>query len=119
MDGPIARLEETRGELAKAWLMRALGRASLDEIERLPTARIARELPELIAEIARAARPEAEQDAARYVEWAKRLADLTGHEGARRNRKSQRRAHPGVQLRARARRLLAQHAADGNVGHRR
>jgi diguanylate cyclase (GGDEF)-like protein len=82
MDGPIARLEETRGELAKAWLMRALGRASLDEIERLPTARIARELPELIAEIARAARPDAQTDSARYVEWAKRLADLTGREGA-------------------------------------
>jgi diguanylate cyclase (GGDEF)-like protein len=82
MDGPIARLEETRGELAKAWLMRALGRASLDEIEQLPTARIARELPELIAEIARAARPDAEQDAGRYVDWAKRLAELTGREGA-------------------------------------
>ena len=82
MDGPIARLEETRGELAKAWLMRALGRASLEEIERLPTARIARELPELIAEIARAARPDAEPDAARHVDWAKRLAELTGREGA-------------------------------------
>jgi diguanylate cyclase (GGDEF)-like protein len=82
MDGPIARLEETRGELAKAWLMRALGRASLEEIERLPTARIARELPELIAEIAAAARPDADPDAARYVDWAKRLGELTGREGA-------------------------------------
>src|SRR3712207_7273798 len=35
---------------SKAWLMRALGRSSLEEIERLPTARIARELPGLIAE---------------------------------------------------------------------
>jgi len=82
MDGPIARLEETRGELAKAWLMRALGRSSLEEIERLPTARIARELPELIGEIAAAAREQGTPEATRHVEWAKRLAELTGREGA-------------------------------------
>src|SRR4051812_40521627 len=82
MDGPLARLEETRGELAKAWLMRALGRSSLEEIERLPTARIARELPDLIAEIAAAAREDAPPAAARHVGWAKRLAELTGREGA-------------------------------------
>src|SRR4051812_6759659 len=81
MDGPLARLEETRGELAKVWLMRALGRSSLEEIERLPTARIARELPDLIAEIAAAARDEAAPEASRHVEWAGRLADLTGREG--------------------------------------
>jgi diguanylate cyclase (GGDEF)-like protein len=81
MDAPIARLEETRGELAKAWLMRAVGRSSLEEIERLPTARIARELPELIAEIARAARDELKPEAARHVDWAKRLAELTGRDG--------------------------------------
>ena len=39
---------ETRGELAKTWLMRLLDGASLDEIERIPTARIVRDLPELI-----------------------------------------------------------------------
>lgn len=82
MDAPIARLEETRGELAKAWLMRALGRSSLEEIERLPTSRIAREMPGLIAEIAQAAREDAKPEAARHVEWAKRLAELTGREGA-------------------------------------
>jgi diguanylate cyclase (GGDEF)-like protein len=82
MDGPIARLEETRGELAKAWLMRALARASLEEIERLPTARIARELPDLIAEIAAAARDGGTPEAARHVDWAKRLAELTGRDGA-------------------------------------
>lgn len=81
MDGPIARLEETRGELAKAWLMRALERASLEEIERLPTARIVRELPDLIAEIAAAAREEPEPATGRHVEWATRLAELTGREG--------------------------------------
>jgi diguanylate cyclase (GGDEF)-like protein len=80
MDAPIARLEETRGELAKTWLMRALEHSSLEEIERLPTARIVRELPELIAEIARAARGDSPPDSARHVEWAKRLSELTGRE---------------------------------------
>jgi diguanylate cyclase (GGDEF)-like protein len=81
LDAPIARLKETRGELAKAWLMRALERASLDEIERLPTARIVRELPDLIAEIAGAAADEPQLDSALHVEWAGRLAELTGREG--------------------------------------
>jgi diguanylate cyclase (GGDEF)-like protein len=81
LDAPIARLQETRGELAKAWLMRALERASLEEIERLPTARIVRELPDLIADIAGAARDEPPLDSARHVEWAGRLAELTGREG--------------------------------------
>jgi len=82
VDIPIARLVETRGELAKTWLMRALEQASLEEIERLPTARIARELPDLIGEIARSAGEDAETPSvSRHVEWAKRLADLTGREG--------------------------------------
>ncbi len=55
MDAPIERLEETRGELAKAWLLRVVEQSSLEEIERLPTPRIVRELPDLIGEIARAA----------------------------------------------------------------
>jgi diguanylate cyclase (GGDEF)-like protein len=80
VDGPIARLEETRGELAKAWLMRALERSSLEEIERLPTARIVRELPDLIAEIAGAARGDAVSEPARHVDWAKRLSELGGRE---------------------------------------
>jgi diguanylate cyclase (GGDEF)-like protein len=81
MDAPIARLQDTRGELAKAWLMRALERASLDEIERLPTSRIVRELPDLIAEIAGAAGDEPSPDSGRHVEWATRLTELTGREG--------------------------------------
>ncbi len=89
MHAPIARLEETRGELAKTWLLRTIERASLDEIERLPTARIARELPALIADIARAAgeiattEPEPDAGAAAglpHLDWAKRLAELTGRE---------------------------------------
>jgi diguanylate cyclase (GGDEF)-like protein len=76
---PIERLEETRGELAKTWLLRVVEQSSLEEIERLPTPRIARELPELIGEIARAA--DEEQPAGAGVEWAKRLAELTGRGG--------------------------------------
>ena len=82
MDAPIARLEETRGDLAKAWLLRALERSSLEEIERLPTGRIARDLPSLIAEIAAAARGEGVPESSRHVDWANRLAELTGRGGA-------------------------------------
>ena len=49
--GPLARLDRSREELAKAWLVRLIERASLDEIKELPTDRIARELPELIGDI--------------------------------------------------------------------
>jgi diguanylate cyclase (GGDEF)-like protein len=50
---PLARLDRSRDELAKAWLVRLIERASLDEIRELPTERIARELPELITDIVR------------------------------------------------------------------
>ena len=59
--GPLARLDRSRDELAKAWLVRLIERASLDEIRELPTERIARELPDLITEIVRAV-PEGEGD---------------------------------------------------------
>jgi diguanylate cyclase (GGDEF)-like protein len=49
--GPLARLDRSRDELAKAWLVRLIERASLDEIKELPTDRMARELPELIGDI--------------------------------------------------------------------
>jgi diguanylate cyclase (GGDEF)-like protein len=49
--GPLARLERSRDELAKAWLVRLIERASLEEISELPTEQIARELPELITDI--------------------------------------------------------------------
>jgi len=52
--GPLARLERSREELAKAWLVRLIERASLDEIRDLPTERIARELPELISDVVQA-----------------------------------------------------------------
>jgi diguanylate cyclase (GGDEF)-like protein len=53
--GPLARLDRSRDELAKAWLVRLIERASLDQIRELPTERIARELPELIGDIVREA----------------------------------------------------------------
>jgi diguanylate cyclase (GGDEF)-like protein len=81
MAAPIERLDETRGELAKTWLLRVVEQSSLEEIERLPTPRIARELPELIGEIARAAGEEPGPGVSRGVEWAKRLAELTGRGG--------------------------------------
>jgi len=49
--GPLARLDRARDELAKAWLVKLIERASLDEISELPTDRIAREVPELISGI--------------------------------------------------------------------
>jgi diguanylate cyclase (GGDEF)-like protein len=52
--GPLARLDRSREELAKAWLVRLIERASLEEIRDLPTDRIARELPELISDLVRA-----------------------------------------------------------------
>jgi diguanylate cyclase (GGDEF)-like protein len=83
LDAPIARLIETRGELAKTWLMRLLDGATLDEIERIPTARIVRDLPELIGEIAHAAaadEPVAPDIGSQHVDWVRRLAELTGRE---------------------------------------
>jgi diguanylate cyclase (GGDEF)-like protein len=53
--GPLALLDRSREELAKAWLVRLIERASLEEIRDLPTERIARELPELISDIVRSA----------------------------------------------------------------
>jgi diguanylate cyclase (GGDEF)-like protein len=83
MDAPTKRLDETRGELAKAWLLRVVEQSTLEEIERLPTPRIARDLPDLIGEIARAAAEDAPLAGAagRGVEWAKRLVELTGRGG--------------------------------------
>lgn len=77
--GPLARLDRDRDELAKAWLVRLIERASLDEIKELPTDRLAAELPELIADVltltAEGAKdPESLPPGAR--ERAARIADL-------------------------------------------
>lgn len=79
--GPLARLDRERDELAKAWLVRLIERASLEEIKGLPTDRLADELPELIGDVltltAEAGRdPELLPPGAR--ERATRIADLRG-----------------------------------------
>ena len=79
--GPLARLDRERDELAKAWLVRLIERASLDEIKGLPTDRLADELPELIGDVltltSEAGRdPDLLPPGAR--ERATRLADLRG-----------------------------------------
>jgi diguanylate cyclase (GGDEF)-like protein len=79
--GPLARLERSRDELAKQWLVRLIERASLDEIRELPTERIARELPELIMGIVGAV---AEGDGDPFDlsnEQAERAASLAGLRG--------------------------------------
>jgi diguanylate cyclase (GGDEF)-like protein len=82
VESPISRLEESRGEIAKAWLMRVVERSSLEELERLPLPRIAQELPELVAEIARTA-GSGEGSGGAPLEWAQRLSELSGHEAPR------------------------------------
>ncbi len=56
--GPLARLDRVREDLAKAWLMRLIERASLEEISRLPTDQIAAELPALISDVLQVAATE-------------------------------------------------------------
>jgi diguanylate cyclase (GGDEF)-like protein len=81
--GPLARLDRSRDELAKAWLVRLIERASLEEISDLPTDRIARELPELISDMVRAAASEASQPYELSEEQAQRAAGLAGLRGGR------------------------------------
>jgi diguanylate cyclase (GGDEF)-like protein len=83
VESPISRLEDSRGEIAKAWLMRIVERSSLEELERLPLPRISQDLPELIAEIARAAGSGDVNGGAAPLEWAHRLSELSGHESPR------------------------------------
>ena len=76
--GPLARLEHTREELAKAWIVRVIGRASLEEIKDLPTDRIAAQLPDLISDILVAASGDADpyEMTPESHERAARLAEL-------------------------------------------
>jgi diguanylate cyclase (GGDEF)-like protein len=84
LDEPLARLRDSREELAKAWLLRVIERTRLEDIERLPTDRIAREMPALIAEIVRSvgdAPAGAEVDATPELrERAAGLASMRGSE---------------------------------------
>jgi len=76
---PLAALDESRAGVAKAWLLKAMEAAPLDQIERLPVAQIAAALPPLVGELARAAGgdpPSAGQRGA----WLDRVAALRGDE---------------------------------------
>lgn len=76
---PLAALDESRAGVAKAWLLKAIEAAPLDQIERLPLARIASELPPLVAELARAAAGDP-AGASERAAWLDRLAALRGDE---------------------------------------
>jgi diguanylate cyclase (GGDEF)-like protein len=85
LDAPLTRLEQSRDELAKAWLLRVLERAPLSDIERIPTERIVRELPDLISDIVRAVARSAAGSpvdllTADAEERASRLASLSGRD---------------------------------------
>jgi diguanylate cyclase (GGDEF)-like protein len=82
--GPLARLDRSRDELAKAWLVRLIERASLDEIRELPTERIARELPDLITEIVRAVSEDEGDPYDLSKEQAERAASLATLRGGSR-----------------------------------
>jgi diguanylate cyclase (GGDEF)-like protein len=74
--GPLARLERSREELAKAWLVRLIERASLEEIRDLPTDRIARELPALISDMVEACATNGTEPIVLTDEQAERAAAL-------------------------------------------
>src|SRR3954471_6824653 len=85
LDAPLSRLEQSRDELAKAWLLRVLERAPLSDIERIPTERIVRELPDLISDIVRAVARSAAGSPGDVLstdaqERASRLASLSGRD---------------------------------------
>jgi diguanylate cyclase (GGDEF)-like protein len=75
---PLAALDESRAGVAKAWLLRAMEAAPLDQIERLPVARIAADLPPLVGELARAAAAAEAPSAGQRGAWLDRLAALRG-----------------------------------------
>ena len=66
----LGRLEESREDLAKRWLVRLIERTALSDLEDLPVAWIVREGPPLIADIVR----ELERGAKRSSEGASALA---------------------------------------------
>jgi diguanylate cyclase (GGDEF)-like protein len=76
--GALARLDNSREELAKAWIVRFISRASLDEIRALPTEQIAAELPELISDVLASASSESDpfEMAPDALDRAARLGEL-------------------------------------------
>ncbi|HYP48060.1 MAG TPA: GGDEF domain-containing protein [Thermoleophilaceae bacterium] len=81
--GPLARLDRSREELAKAWLVRLIERASLEEISNLPTERIAREAPELISDLLRTISLDEKDPYELSSEQTERAAGLAALRGAR------------------------------------
>ena len=81
--GPLARVDRSREELAKAFLVRLIERASLDEIRDLPTDRIARELPELISDILKSVASNGSDPYKLGDEQVERAASLAGLRGGR------------------------------------
>ena len=81
--GPLARVDRSREELAKAFLVRLIERASLDEIRDLPTERIARELPELISDILRSVASNGTDPYKLADDQVERAASLAGFRGGR------------------------------------
>lgn len=82
--GPLARLDRARDQLAKAWLVRLIERASLDELKELPTDRLAEELPALISDVLAVAggQAEAAASASQVRACADKLAQLRGSSGS-------------------------------------
>jgi diguanylate cyclase (GGDEF)-like protein len=83
MQGPLGRLEREREQLAKAWLVRVIERASLEEIQSLPTDRIARELPDLISDLLHAVDADSDGDptGTMGLDRAARIGALRGRAG--------------------------------------
>jgi diguanylate cyclase (GGDEF)-like protein len=77
---PLSALDESRAGVAKAWLLKAMDAAPLDQIERLPVARIASDLPPLVADLAQAAAGDQPVPAGLRGAFVERLAGLRGDE---------------------------------------
>jgi diguanylate cyclase (GGDEF)-like protein len=75
----LAALAESRAGVAKAWLVRAVEAAPLDQIEHMPVGRIAAELPGLVGDLVRAAADDAPA-AVERAGWLDRLAALRGED---------------------------------------
>jgi diguanylate cyclase (GGDEF)-like protein len=78
---PLAALDESRAGVAKAWLLKAMDAAPLDQIERLPVARIAADLPPLVADLTQAAAGDQPVPAGLRGAFLDRLAGLRSDEG--------------------------------------
>ena len=84
LQATLATLDSSREELTKAWLLRQIERTPLDEVQRIETDRVARELPDLIGAIVGVIRrgeeeQELEPDSQLY-RLAARLGSIRGPE---------------------------------------